>query len=247
MSGSSKDFFDFNHDGKIDAFEGAAKLEFYDEISKDHSSDHGDYYGGRRWKSTRAGAKLKKNTAAPRKTPNTAQKAAETETDANLKLIFKILLVIACLFAAFRVYSKVKITYDREKALESVEKRMDEYKSKVAEELPGFCEERGIGLSGTYTAQADPADREKYDYLTALYPMAAEAHSAFLEEYFPEYAAGISQEPAEGLHIAYKKAEYEVFIETPQHSYQYSRMYDDLFILDGESYFLEDEQSKWNK
>ena len=72
------DFFDFNHDGKIDAFEGAAKLEFYDEISKDHSSDHGDYYGGRRWKSTRAGAKLKKNTAAPRKTPNTAQKAAET-------------------------------------------------------------------------------------------------------------------------------------------------------------------------
>jgi hypothetical protein len=76
---------------------------------------------------------------------------------------------------------------------------------------------------------------------------AAEAHSAFLEEYFPEYAAGISQEPAEGLHIAYKKAEYEVFIETPQHSYQYSRMYDDLFILDGESYFLEDEQSRWNK
>ena len=68
-----------------------------------------------------------------------------------------------------------------------------------------------------------------------------------LEEYFPEYAAGISQEPAEGLHIAYKKAEYEVFIETPQHSYQYSKMYDDLFILDGESYFLEDEQSKWNK
>lgn len=281
MSGSSKDFFDFNHDGKIDAFEGAAKLEFYDEISKDHSSDHGDYYGGRRWKSTRAGAKLKKNTAAPRKTPNTAQKAAETETDANIKLIFKILLVIACLFAAFRVYSKVKITYDREKALESVEKRMDEYKSKVTEELPGFCEERGIGLSGTYTAQADSnleyspgsgskyqfysvhpdysvtlkvdetfdrlADREKYDYLTALYPMAAEAHSAFLEEYFPEYAAGISQEPAEELHIAYKKAEYEVFIETPQHSYQYSRMYDDLFILDGESYFLEDEQSRWNK
>lgn len=40
MSGSSKDFFDFNHDGKIEAFEGAGKLEFYDEISKDHSSEY---------------------------------------------------------------------------------------------------------------------------------------------------------------------------------------------------------------
>ena len=39
MSGSHDDFFDFNHDGKLDALEWSAKMEFYDEISKDISCE----------------------------------------------------------------------------------------------------------------------------------------------------------------------------------------------------------------
>ena len=121
MSGSSSNFFDFNHDGKLDALEMSAKMEFWDEISKDHSSEYGSSY-------------------------------------VRGRLIVRVLL-----------------------------------------------------------------------------------------EYFPEYAALRSQEPAEGLTIGYRKPEYEVYIETPRHLYQYSKMYDDLFMLDGESCFLEDEQSRWTK
>ena len=34
------DFFDFNHDGKLDALEWSAKMEFYDELSKDNSAKY---------------------------------------------------------------------------------------------------------------------------------------------------------------------------------------------------------------
>ena len=227
-----KDFFEFNHDGKIDALEGAS-----------HQNND--------------------------------------EADPRVKLIVRILLVLVCVYAVFRFGWRIKTNYDWEAALVRVENRMDEYKKQIAEEFPKFCEERGIGLSGTYTAEADPqleyspdsgekdqfydvkpdftvtlhadqsfdrySDREKYDYLVKLYPMVGEAHAAFLEAYFPEYAALRSQELVKGLTIGYRKPEYEVFIETPQHNYQYSKMYDDLFMLDGESHSLEDEQSKSNK
>ena len=304
MSGSSSNFFDFNHDGKLDALEMSAKMEFWDEISKDHSSEYGSSYvrgrrintgsggaaqraagdGGAAQRAAGNGGAAQGKSGAPAGqggNPQSGSQKVSDEADPRARLIVLVLLVIACVYAVFRFGQRIKISYDREAALVSVEKRMEEYKERIAEELPGLCEARGIGLDGTYTAEAAPQleyspgsgekyqfydvkpdysvtlhadesfdgydDRTKYEYLVKLYPMAGEAHDAFLQECFPEYAALRSQEPAEGLTIGYRKPEYEVYIETPRHLYQYSKMYDDLFMLDGESCFLEDEQSRWTK
>ena len=50
-----------------------------------------------------------------------------------------------------------------------------------------------------------------------------------------------------GLFIGYALGEYEAYIQTPEHLYQYSRYYDDLYLVDGESYYLMDEKSRWNR
>jgi hypothetical protein len=109
-----------------------------------------------------------------------------------------------------------------------------------------------VNLDYEVTLQADEYfdsfdDRSKYNYLGAFYQMAGEAHDAFLQESFGDLVDLRGWTTVERLSITYEGGEYEVFIETPAHLYQYSRMYDDLFILDGESYFLEDEQSRWKK
>ena len=109
-----------------------------------------------------------------------------------------------------------------------------------------------MNLDYEVTLQADEYfdsldDRSKYNYLGALYQTAGEAHAAFLQESFRDLMDLHGWTTVEDLSIAYKGGEYEVYIETPAHRYQYSRMYDDLFILDGESYFLMDEESRWKK
>ena len=90
-------------------------------------------------------------------------------------------------------------------------------------------------------------DRAKYNRLCDLYKKTGEAYDAFIQKSFPEFTDRHGWSPVEGLNITYEGGEREVYIETPSHLYQYSRMYDDLFFLDGESYFLEDEQSRWTK
>ena len=50
-----------------------------------------------------------------------------------------------------------------------------------------------------------------------------------------------------GLFIGYALGEYEAYIQTPEHMYQYSRYYDDLYLVGGESYYLMDEKSRWNR
>ena len=109
-----------------------------------------------------------------------------------------------------------------------------------------------VKLDYEVTLQADDYfdsldDRAKYNYLGALYQTAGEAHAAFMHESFSDFMDLRGWTPVEGLSITYEGGEYEVYIETPAHRYQYSRMYDDLFILDGESYFLMDEESRWKK
>ena len=109
-----------------------------------------------------------------------------------------------------------------------------------------------VKLDYEVTLQADEYfdsldDRAKYNYLGALYQTAGEAHAAFLHVSFSDLMDLHGWTPVEGLSITYEGSEYEVYIETPAHRYQYSRMYDDLFILDGESYFLMDEESRWKK
>ena len=49
MSGSWDDFFDWNHDGKLDAFEQAVKMDFLlDEWETDTSEDSDSLYGNGR-------------------------------------------------------------------------------------------------------------------------------------------------------------------------------------------------------
>ena len=51
----SDDFFDFNHDGKLDALEWSAKMEFLDEVSKDRPEYHRGRSGSRASSSGKVG------------------------------------------------------------------------------------------------------------------------------------------------------------------------------------------------
>ena len=98
---------------------------------------------------------------------------------------------------------------------------------------------------GEYFDRRD--DRIKLEYLEALYKTADEAHEEFMKKSFPEYSDLYGWEPVEKVFFSFENVVREVYIQTPAHLYQYSRMYDDLYILDGEDYFLQDEQSRWRK
>ena len=91
-------------------------------------------------------------------------------------------------------------------------------------------------------------DRSKYTALVELLPKIEVLYDYFLDENFPEFQDLIDNELVEGLTVDYRKdRHHDLFIETPNHLYQYSYMYDDLFIMDGESVFVMDEKSKWNR
>lgn len=279
MSGSHDDFFDFNHDGKLDALEWSVKMEFYDELSRDNSKKHGGTVRPSRKNRADAGRPLQYKTGS-RSGSNAAQKE-KVEIDPAVWAFLKIILAAAGVLILYFAFTGIKHDLDRNAEVRKVESRLEEYEKLVPEELPKLCRERGIGLDGTYTAKGFPEltlasgsgskyqfysvnldyevtlqadeyfdsldDRSKYNYLGALYQTAGEAHAAFLQESFRDLMDLHGWTTVEDLSIAYKGGEYEVYIETPAHRYQYSRMYDDLFILDGESYFLMDEESRWKK
>ena len=90
-------------------------------------------------------------------------------------------------------------------------------------------------------------DRDKYDILVSLYEQIGPIYEEFLNEYFPEYISNPNWEVLPKLYISYDYDKCEAYVQTPDHLYQYSLYYDDLYLLDGESYFLMDEDSKWNR
>jgi hypothetical protein len=271
MSGSHDDFFDFNHDGKLDALEWSVKMEFYDELSRDNSAKHnGTARPSRR---NRAGSGNPPQRIVTQK--------EKVEIDPAVWIFLKMILAAAGVLLLYFAFTGIKRDMDANAEVRKVESRLEEYEKLVPEKLPEFCKEQGIGLDGTYTAQGFPEltkspgsgqkyqfyrvnldyevtlhadeyfdsfdDRSKYNHLCDLYQIAGEAYDAFLQESFRDLVDLHGWTTVEGLSITYEGGEYEVYIETPAHLYQYSRMYDDLFILDGESYFLEDEQSRWKK
>ena len=279
MPGSHDDFFDFNHDGKLDALEWSVKMEFYDELSRDNSEKHKGTVRPLRKNRDGAGRQLQYKTGSSSGS-NTAQKE-KVEIDPAVWIFLKIMLAAAGVLILYFAFTGIKHDLDRNAEVKKVESRLEEYNELVPEKLPKYCEERGTGLDGTYAAKGFPEitlapgsgskyqfyrvkldyevtlqadeyfdsldDRAKYNYLGALYQTAGEAHAAFLHVSFSDLMDLHGWTPVEGLSITYEGGEYEVYIETPAHRYQYSRMYDDLFILDGESYFLMDEQSRWKK
>lgn len=279
MPGSHDDFFDFNHDGKLDALEWSVKMEFYDELSRDNSEKHKGTVRPLRKNRAGAGRQLQYKTGSSSGS-NTAQKE-KVEIDPAVWIFLKIMLAAAGVLILYFAFTGIKHDLDRNAEVKKVESRLEEYNELVPERLPKYCEERGTGLDGTYAAKGFPEitlapgsgskyqfyrvkldyevtlqaddyfdsldDRAKYNYLGALYQTAGEAHAAFMHESFSDFMDLRGWTPVEGLSITYEGGEYEVYIETPAHRYQYSRMYDDLFILDGESYFLMDEESRWKK
>jgi len=279
MPGSHDDFFDFNHDGKLDALEWSVKMEFYDELSRDNSEKHKGTVRPLRKNRAGAGRQLQYKTGSSSGS-NTAQKE-KVEIDPAVWIFLKIMLAAAGVLILYFAFTGIKHDLDRNAEVKKVESRLEEYNELVPEVLPKYCEERGTGLDGTYAAKGFPeitlapgsgskyqfyrvkldyevtlqadeyfdslSDRAKYNYLGALYQTAGEAHAAFMHESFSDFMDLRGWTPVEGLSITYEGGEYEVYIETPAHRYQYSRMYDDLFILDGESYFLMDEESRWKK
>lgn len=90
-------------------------------------------------------------------------------------------------------------------------------------------------------------DRERYNILNELNEQAERTYVVFLEENMPVFADYTHVEPTPDIQISYKTCRPDVYIQTQDHLYQYSRMYDDLYVLDGESYFLMDEGSRWNR
>ena len=279
MPGSHDDFFDFNHDGKLDALEWSVKMEFYDELSRDNSEKHKGTVRPLRKNRAGAGRQLQYKTGSSSGS-NTAQKE-KVEIDPAVWIFLKIMLAAAGVLILYFAFTGIKHDLDRNAEVKKVESRLEEYNELVPEKLPKYCEERGTGLDGTYAAKGFPEitlapgsgskyqfyrvkldyevtlqadeyfdsldDRAKYNYLGALYQTAGEAHAAFLHVSFSDLMDLHGWTPVEGLSITYEGGEYEVYIETPAHRYQYSRMYDDLFMLDGESYFLMDEESRWKK
>ena len=279
MPGSHDDFFDFNHDGKLDALEWSVKMEFYDELSRDNSEKHKGTVRPLRKNRAGAGRQLQYKTGSSSGS-NTAQKE-KVEIDPAVWIFLKIMLAAAGVLILYFAFTGIKHDLDRNAEVKKVESRLEEYNELVPEKLPKYCEEQGTGLDGTYAAKGFPeitlapgsgskyqfyrvkldyevtlqadeyfdslSDRAKYNYLGALYQTAGEAHADFLHESFSDLMDLHGWTPVEGLSITYEGGEYEVYIETPAHRYQYSRMYDDLFILDGESYFLMDEESRWKK
>ena len=282
--GTWDDLFDFNHDGKLDALEWSAKMEFWDEISKDHSSEYNKVSGGaRRLKSgTGSPAYGRRSTSA-----GTGTRRAQEEKEEKIQInpavwaYLKLFLAFGCFLIGYFAFMGIRHTMARNAEVGRVKSLVDAYREEVPAELPAHCKVRGIGLKGSYTAEGFPEmtlspgsggkyrfygvtldyavtlhagesfdrldDRAKYDKLGELYRMAEAAHAEFMQASFPEFAQLTGFGPVEGLSISYRGAEREVYIQTPAHLYQYSKMYDDLFILDGESYFLEDEQSRWTK
>ena len=73
MPGSHDDFFDFNHDGKLDALEWSVKMEFYDELSRDNSAKHNGTVRPLRRNRADAGRPARHKTGSS-SGPNAAQK-----------------------------------------------------------------------------------------------------------------------------------------------------------------------------
>ena len=154
MSGSHDDFFDFNHDGKLDALEWSVKMEFYDELSRDNSKKHGGTVRPSRKNRAGAGRPLQYKTGS-RSGSNAAQKE-KMEIDPAVWAFLKIILAAAGVLILYFAFTGIKHDLDRNAEVRKVESRLEEYEKLVPEELPKLCRERGIGLDGTYTAKGFP-------------------------------------------------------------------------------------------
>ena len=113
MSGSHDDFFDFNHDGKLDALEWSAKMEFYDEISRDNSAKHNGTV--RPFRKNRAGAgrpmRYKTGSGAG---SNAAQKE-KVEIDPSVWIALKIALAFGCFLILYFAIARIRLKHRSER------------------------------------------------------------------------------------------------------------------------------------
>ena len=302
MSGSWDDFFDWNHDGKLDAFEQAVKLDFLlDEWETDTSEDSDSLYGsgrsfgrsrvsgyagGRSYTHGRSGRTTvgrKQTVSTASNTGTTAlagrqKSAVQEEKDAAKWLVPVLFLMIICLLTGYWVYGRIKHSMDRKAAVRQMESNVESFKQETAELLPEYCKDIYIPVRGTYTAEGKPeieetisgsyqfydiklnyavtlqvsssfdklADRSKYEALCDLNSGVREAFDRYQAEHLDSVMAP-EGEIVEKLFIYYKDGDGDVYIQSPEHLYQYSVYYEDLFFIDGENCFLMDEKSKWNR
>ena len=153
MSGSH-DFFDFNHDGKLDALEWSVKMEFYDELSRDNSAKHNGTVRPLRKNRAGAGRPLQYKTGS-RSGSNAAQKE-KVEIDPAVWIALKIALAFGCFLILYFAIARVRLDLNKKAEVKKVESRLEEYKEMVPEKLPKYCEERGTGTDGIYAAKGFP-------------------------------------------------------------------------------------------
>ena len=196
----SDDFFDFNHDGKLDALEWSAKMEFLDEVSKDCPEYHRGRSGSRASSSGKVGTGRpsgrsgagrpagKPGTARTAGGPGTARPAQGTvqrqaqgtvqrqaqgtvqrpsagsgasqeekvEIHPAVWIFLAMVLVFVCVIGGYYVLADIKLGLDRKHEVEKVESRLEEYRALLPEELPKYCEKRGIWLDAAFTAEGAP-------------------------------------------------------------------------------------------
>ena len=154
MPGSHDDFFDFNHDGKLDALEWSVKMEFYDELSRDNSAKHNGTVRPPRKNRAGAGRPLQYKTGS-RSGSNAAQKE-KVEIDPAVWIALKIALAFGCFLILYFAIARVRLDLNKKAEVKKVESRLEEYKEMVPEKLPKYCEERGTGTDGIYAAKGFP-------------------------------------------------------------------------------------------
>ena len=287
MSGSFDDFFDFDHDGKLGAFERSVQMEYWDKLSGDSDSTGAlstprpaqparpaNPPAGKRAGAKRAGAEM------PGAKKSGPEKAA-AKSDPSVWIVPALAAIVLCCIIGYRSYRAIKVNFDKRAAMKQLEAHLEDYKEKVATDYAKLCAKQITDPPGTFTAEGlatiEPlytykkhdyyevnvnykvtlhldrsfdklTDRSKYTALVELLPKIEVLYDYFLDENFPEFQDLIDNELVEGLTVDYRKdRHHDLFIETPKHLYQYSYMYDDLFIMDGESVFVMDEKSKWNR
>ena len=278
MSGSFDDFFDFDHDGKLGAFERSVQMEYWDKVSGDSGSIGGS--SGRASHGRGASSTRRKTRPAPSANPSTPKKA-DAKSDRSVWIVPALAAIVLCCIIGYRGYRALKVNSAKHAAMKQLEAHLEDYKEKVATDYAKLCAKQITDPLGTYTAEGITtleqlyinskrefyavhvnykvtlhldrsfdklSDRSKYTTLVDLVPKIEVLYDYFLDENFPEFQDTMDVELAEGLVVDYRKERHhDVFIETPKHVYQYSYMYDDLFIMDGESVFLMDEKSRWNR
>ena len=118
MPGSHDDFFDFNHDGKLDALEWSVKMEFYDELSRDNSAKHNGTVRPLRRNRADAGRPARHKTGSS-SGPNAAQKE-KVEIDPAVWIALKIALAFGCFLILYFAIARVRLDLNKKAEVKKV-------------------------------------------------------------------------------------------------------------------------------